>query len=130
MLKDRIDLYKDFALNLLYYIDKYYLDKSCIFNDSDISNHFSWCYNKVCDEFKEESIDFTQNKELKKYFYTYYYSEIYTTDKFNGKEELPLANHERFWKKMFEIGKEPTKGSVNMLLEIYIIFDKSINVKK
>ena len=71
ILKDRVELYKDFSLNLLYYIYNYYIDKESLSEDADIYNHYSWCFKKVCDEFLEEGIDFSKNKELKEYFYAY-----------------------------------------------------------
>jgi hypothetical protein len=126
---DKVELYKDFTLSLLYYINEYYLDKASLFNDSDIYNHFSFCYNKVCDEFKEEGIDFSNSKNLKKYFYGYYYNKIYVTNTFDAKEELPLKNHEKFWKEIFTF-KNLKNNTGNLLIEIYNIFDIALNDKK
>ena len=58
IVKDRVEIYKDFALNLLYYINHYYIDYESINADEDIGNHFNWCFNKVCDEFLLEGINF------------------------------------------------------------------------
>ena len=41
IVKDRVELYKDFALNLLYHIDHYYVDFDSIHEDSDINNHLN-----------------------------------------------------------------------------------------
>ena len=68
IIKDRVELYKDFAMNLLYYIYNYYIDRESLSDDEDIHNHYIWCFNKVCDEFKQENIDFSNNEELKLYF--------------------------------------------------------------
>ena len=68
VVKDRVEIYKDFAMNLLYYIYNYYIDRESLSADEDIRNHYSWCFGKVCDEFKQEGLDFSKNKELKEYF--------------------------------------------------------------
>lgn len=126
ILKDRIELYLDFSMNLLYYISEYYLDKASLSSDSDISNHYSWCYNKACNDFKEENIDFSQNSKLKKYFYDYYYAHLYVTDKFDGKEELPLKDYMTFFNTLFEVNKGNSRY-MNILIELYLIFEESIN---
>ena len=73
IVKDRVEIYKDFTINLLNYIYDYYLDKETLSDDNDIRNHFNWCFNKVCDEFKKENLDFSKNKPLKEYFHQFYY---------------------------------------------------------
>ena len=129
IVKDRVEIYKDFALNLLYYINNYYIDYESINTDEDINNHFSWCFNKVCDEFLLEGIDFRKNKELKGYFRTYYYHQFYKA-KGNKNQDTSLAYYEKFWKTIFEIDRQKNKNIINILIEIYNIYDKSINLEK
>jgi hypothetical protein len=130
IVKDRVEIYKDFALNLLYYINNYYLDKISLSLDEDIYNHYSWCFNKVCDEFLIEGIDFTKNRELKEYFYAYYYHQFYKLNKDNQNQDTSLEYYERFWRNIFEIDKQKNKNIINILIEIYNIYDKSINQEK
>jgi len=125
IVKDRVEIYRDFALNLLYYIFDYYLDKETLSEDQDIKNHFNWCFKKVCDEFLEEEIDFSKNTELKEYYFKYYYHQFYTNN-----QDLPLKYFEKFWKKIFDIDKLKNKNFINILIEIYHIYDKSINLEK
>lgn len=125
IVRDRVEIYRDFAFNLLYYIYHYYLDKQTLSADQDIYNHYSWCYRKVCDEFKEEEIDFSKNEELKEYFFTYYYHQFYKSN-----DDIPLKNFENFWKAIFEIDKHKNRNTINILIEIYTIYDKSINQEK
>lgn len=126
IIKDRVELYKDFAMNLLYYIYNYYIDRESLSDDEDIHNHYIWCFNKVCDEFKQENIDFSNNEELKSYFYAYYYHQFYTSQNTDN----PITNYEKFWRNIFEIDKQKNKNIINILLEIYMIYDKSINSEK
>jgi len=127
IVKDRVEIYRDFALNLLYYIHKYYIDRESLSIDQDIYNHYSWCFKKVCDEFLEEGLNFINNKELKEYFYTYYYHQFYTA---NSNQDTSLIYFERFWKSIFEIDKQRNKNLINILIEIYNIYDKSISQEK
>jgi hypothetical protein len=129
IVKDRVEIYKDFALNLLYYIYNYYIDKESLSDDQDIYNHYIWCFNKVCDEFLKENLDFSKNDELKMYFYSYYYHQFY---KINGNvvHDTSLAYYEKFWKNIFEIDKQKNKNIINILIEIYTIYDNSINLEK
>ena len=123
IVKDRVEIYKDFAMNLLYYIINYYIDKESLNTDEDIHNHYLWCFNKVCEEFKQENIDFSQNNELKEYFYAYYYHQFY---KINNNQDSSIGYYERFWKNIFEINNQKNKNIINILIEIYNIYDKSI----
>jgi len=127
IVKDRVEIYKDFALNLLYYINYYYIDYESINTDEDINNHFNWCYNKVCDEFKLEGLDFSKNAGIRKYFNAYYYYNFYKVD---FKQDTSLKYYENFWKTIFEIEKQKNKNIINVLIEIYTMFDKSVNQEK
>lgn len=130
IVKDRVEIYKDFTINLLYYINDFYLDRKTLCDDVDIRNHFNWCFNKVCDEFKKENIDFNNNDKLKKYFYKFYYHQFYKRDLQVNSEELTLMSYEKFWRNVFEINKQKNKNVINTLIELYNIFDISINQEK
>lgn len=128
-MKDRVKLYKDFTLNLLYYIDKYYLDYETLSEDTDIYNHYVFCYNKTCDDFLKEDLNFTTNEKLKEYFYTYYYSLYYTI----RREETTLDDYINLWDNIFDIENHKNKNRgerFEMFIELYQIFDISINNKK
>jgi len=129
IVKDRVEIYKDFAINLLNYIHFYYIDKESLSTDVDIRNHYVWCFNKVCDEFLKEGLDFKNNIELKEYFYAYYYNQFYNI-KNNVNQDTSLEYYEKFWKNIFEINKQKNKNIINILIEIYTIYDKSINAEK
>lgn len=125
IIKDRVEIYKDFAINLLNYIYEYYIDKESLNDDEDIYNHYSWCFNKVCDEFNEENINFKENKELKEYYYSYYYHQFYRKE-----TQHSLKVYKSFWNNIFEIDNQKNMGLLNLLIEAYVIYDKSINSEK
>ena len=126
--RDRVEIYRDFTLNLLYYIFHYYLDKDTLSLDQDIQNHFNWCFNKVCDEFLEEGIDFSDNQRLREYFFTYYYHQFYKVS--TQTQDTSLSYYEKFWKRIFEIDKQKNKNVLSIFLELYGIYDKSVSKKK
>jgi hypothetical protein len=126
VVKDRVEIYKDFTLNLLYYIIKYYIDRESLSEDDDIRNHFVWCYNKTCDDFKKEEIDFSENNELLEYFYTFYYNQFYKYDEDMIGHEITEEYYIDFWRNIFEFSDPNNRSLLSVLIEMYMIFDKSI----
>jgi len=128
IIKDRVELYKDFVINLLYYIYNYYIDKESLNAEEDIRNHYNWCFKKVCDEFLEEGIDFTKNDKLREYFYSFYHNQFYLLKLEN--KDISLEYYENFWRNIFNFEKQKNKSLLNILIEIYNIFDETINQEK
>jgi hypothetical protein len=126
IVKDRVEIYKDFTINLLNYIVDFYLDSETLSDDNDIKNHYNWCFNKVCDEFKKENIDFSKNTGLRNYFFDFFYHQFYKKET----QEVSLAYYEKFWRNIFEIDNQKNKNIINTMIEIYNIFDTSINQEK
>ncbi|HPC09501.1 MAG TPA: hypothetical protein PLN85_00305 [archaeon] len=118
IIRQRNELYRDFSINLLSHIIYYYLDKDTLSNDNDIKNHYNWCFNKTCENFKKEEIDFTKNNKLKEYFYKYYYHRYYKNNEIENNE------HFLFWKNVFNLDNQNDKNSMKLLMEIYSIFDE------
>lgn len=125
IIKERVELYKDFTINLLYYINDTYLGKEYINTERDIEGHFNWCFGKVLSEFDEEEISFYGNDELYEYFLGYFLDQFYIT-----KQPEALSHYEKFWENIFELRRNKNRKVFEVLLEIYEIFDKSINHKE
>lgn len=125
IIKDRIEIYKDFTYNLLSYIYDYYLDKETLSLDEDIRNHFLFCYNKVCNDFLKEEIDFRDNDDLIEYFYTYYYHHFYKAE-----SEVDMEFFTNFWDTIFNVDKPKNDNTLKVLIELYQVFDRSISSKK
>lgn len=123
----RADLYRDFTINLLYKIHDYYLDNVTLSNSTDIFNHYTWCYNKVCDQFLEESINFKNSQKLKSYFYSFYLNQIYTSDNYFDKSMINIPKIETFWRNIFDYKNQKNKNNVTILLELYSIFNTTLS---
>ena len=120
VVKERVELYRDFSINLLNYIYDTYLGREYLNKDEDITGHFNWAYQKVLNEFEQEEIDFYGNNVLYEYFYDYYYNQFYTFNKIHS-----LNTYEKFWNDIFELKKSKERKVFDVLLELYEIFDKS-----
>jgi hypothetical protein len=127
--KNKLDIYYDFTKNLILCIIKYYLDDETLASNKDITNHYNWCYNKICNEFKEEDIDFTNNSELREYFFSLYKTNFYKSSKRNNDLIYSEAYFLKFWKNIFILNSDIRNVNINVLVELYLIFDKSINKK-
>jgi hypothetical protein len=125
LVKDRVEIYRDFTINLINYIFEYYLDKNTLSSNEDIYNHYTFCYNKVCDEFLLEEIDFKKNEELINYFFDYFYYQVYKVD-----DDPNIDYLIKFWNDTFSVDTQRSKGALRALVEIYLIFDKSITQEK
>jgi hypothetical protein len=124
VVNERLELYKDFTINLLIYIYDTYLGNEYIKTEEDIKGHFNWCYKKVLSDFFDEEISFYENDELYKYFWNYYIDQFYTKPQIESQ-----SYYERFWENIFEIKKNKNRSVLEVLLELYEIFDKSIQIK-
>lgn len=120
VVKERVELYKDFTINLIHYIYDSYLGREYINKEEDIIGHFNWAYSKVLNEFEDEGIDFYGNNVLYEYFYGYFYERFYHADR------IPtFSQQEKFWNNIFEMDKNKDRKVFEVLLELYEIFDKS-----
>lgn len=121
--KNRVDLYKDFIVNLCYALVDTYLGEEYINTNKQKKEHFTWCFNKICNSFLDEGFDFSENKELYDYFFEYFKSTMYDNDFF----ELDFLLD--YWEDTLELSYDKTKSDLDGLIEIYKIFNKTIESK-
>lgn len=125
ILKERVDLYNDFSINLLHKIYETYLGENYIDTKFKINGHYNWCFGKVLEEFDDQEISFYHNDSLYDYFLTYYYDQFYKREK-----QYPISHHKKVWNNMFNHKKNnKLKGEFELLVELYLIFDKSLEKK-
>jgi hypothetical protein len=124
IINDRIETFKDFTINLIYCIKHYYLDKDSLSNEKDMKNHFNFCYNKICDDFIKEEINFKENEELRKYFWDYFSNQFYKSD-----NSINISLHIKLWEDILDIKKHMNKNNLAVLIELYEIFNESLERK-
>ena len=122
---DKCRLYSDFILSLNRLVINTFLGEDVIHNEEDIKNHFNWCITKIIDNFKEENIKFELSEELREYFYNFYIELFY---KFNNKEGMEEKLN-KLAVLSFDHQRIKTRSDMDVLLELYRIFEKSLNFK-
>lgn len=122
IIKERVELYRDFVINLIYYIHTSYLGKEYIKSDEDVKGHFNWAFNKVLSDFENEDIFFGETNELKDYFFEYFKTRFYSVDKIPSQKTFIT-----FWDEIFQIRNTKEKSLFSALVDIYKLFDHSLN---
>jgi len=125
LVRDRVNIYRDFTINLIMYIFEYYLDKETLKLDEDIHNHFKFCFNKVCDEYLKEGINFKENSELLDYLYQYFYHQFYKSEQVEK-----MDYYVKWWDDVYAVDVQRNNNVLRLLVEIYLLFDKSITLEK
>lgn len=124
VIKERVELYRDFVINLIYYINSTYLGKDYIKTTEDIKGHYNWAFNKVLSDFEKEGVYFTDVKELRTYFFDFFYPRFYVTD-----QQTTLKGFLDFWENIFVLKQNKDKTVLNALIEVYKLFDNAFNDK-
>jgi hypothetical protein len=119
----RLDIYRDFIINLCYTVVETYLGDEYIKTNKDKKDHFTWCFNKVCSEFSEENINFIYNDELYDYFFEYFIATLYENTVF----EIDFLLD--YWEDTLEYSFDKTKTDLDGMIEVYKIFDKTLQNK-
>jgi hypothetical protein len=121
--KNRLDLYRDFIVNLCYSLVDTYLGEEYIKTKKQKKEHFTWSFNRICDSFIEEGFNFKENKELYDYFFEYFRTTMYENDFF----EIDFLLD--YWEDTLELSYDKTKNDLEGMIEIYKIFDKIVEEK-
>lgn len=122
IIKERSELYHQFIVNLIYYIHDTFLGDDYIRTDDDVEGHFRWCFNKVCEEFKEEEISFNHRNGLFTYLFEYFYKTFYDKD-----ARKTIIDYKKFWSNIFETKKvSKNRDRLSVLLETYKLFDLAL----
>lgn len=126
IIKEKIELFEDFSLSLLYYVESTYLGSEYIKNEYDIRGHFNWCYGRVLEIFLEENISFYNNDDLYNYFFSFYKKNFYDLAKIKT-----LNQYKKYWKDMFSLENiKKSRKQFETLIEVYKKFDLSLQVSK
>lgn len=124
VIKERVELYRDFVVNLIHYIHTTYLGKEYIKTEEDVKGHFNWAFNKVLADFEKEGVIFGETKTLKNYFFDYFKERFYKV------ETPPSAKtFVGFWDDLFTVSPTKEKTKLQALIEIYKLFDTSFTSK-
>jgi hypothetical protein len=121
---EKCDLFNDFVQSLIITIFDTYLGDS-ITPKKEQKNHFKWCWNKTILIFSKDGFLFESNE-----LYNYYFEFI--TEVFYSNKEKQENNYTdngilKVWSDIFNLNKDKTASEMDMLIEIYKIFNNSLN---
>jgi hypothetical protein len=127
IIPEKLELYSDFTHSLNQLISGTYLGESDVnetkitLSDNDNKNHFEWCWNKVIDNFKKESIKFEKKGDHYDYFESFFTETFY-----NQKDVKVKLSIGFFFTDLFNNNKSFTKSDLDMITNIYKLLDKNL----
>lgn len=125
VVKERLEIYRDFVINLICYAHTTYFGREFLKKDDDIKGHFTWAFNKVISEFAQEGIMFRNTSDLHEYFYEYFTQQFYNFDTIP-----PVKQYISFWDDIFATHPKKQRNIMKVLVDLYQIFDSALDNKK
>lgn len=122
MIKERLDLYKDFTCDLVIKINETFLGDH-LMGDKEKRDHFNWCWNKVIDEFGEQYIQFEKECELKEFLWYSFYDLYYESEE--DKDEV-RDNLLIMWTFVFDYRLEKNESEISFAINAYNKFDECL----
>lgn len=129
ILPEKLELYYDFSFSLYDLIKNTFLGENENFEtkinmtEEDVVNHFKWCWNKTIENFKKESIIFTNDGDHYKYFLSFF-TEIF----YNQNDKKIKDSIGDFFDDIFNIEKTFTQSDLDIMLNIYKSLDNNLSV--
>ncbi len=123
IVSEKANLFFDFICSLYCLVEKTYLGDDVVKDTEDKRGHFNWCWNKNMDNFILEGIVFEREGEHYDYFWSFFYDSFYT----NPKIEV-LQKVDAYMNRLFKLQTAKTKSELDILVEIYKMLDKKLNV--
>jgi hypothetical protein len=120
---EKTQLFFDFASTLQQIIDSTFLGVDVIYTETDQKNHFTWCWDKLLDNFAKEKILFKERGTCYHYFWNFYLEAFY----FPKMEDKTVRIDEYFYK-LFSFTHRKTRSELDMLTEVYKMLEQ--NLKK
>jgi len=121
--REKIELFHDFVVSLYSIIDKTYLGPDILFTEVDQKNHFTWCWDKIIDNFSKEKIFFKERGNCYEYCWNFFLEAFYFAQ-MDG-NQLKISD---YFFKLFNFKHRKTRSELDMLTEVYKMFEQ--NLKK
>lgn len=121
--REKTELFRDFIISLHNIVDETFLGEDVIFLKEDQKNHFTWCWNKVVNNFTKEKIFFKENGDHFEYFWNFFLEAYYY-----NKIEKNIIKIFEYFDTLFDFKHRKSRSELDMLTEIYKLLDQ--NLKK
>ncbi len=124
IIREKSELYHDFIYSLLTLVEETYLGRDVIESQDDMVSHFSWCFNKVLDDFEKERIKFTPiSTTAYDYLWYFVYKGFYTSDL-----DEPIQQLLDYFDFLFDYDLVKNQLELESFIDFYKMFDQ--NLKK
>ena len=120
---ERCELYCDFLVSLAKLIDDTFLGFDTMSSVEDMFKHFTWCFNRVTEDYEKERIHFIEKGNHYKYLWFFFWGSYYNQD-----EENKIIKIVFYFRSLFDINYIKTEAELNAFIDLYKIFDQ--NLKK
>lgn len=123
---EKTELFMDIFLSLhqiildTYLGDFEYTETSLEYNDTEIYNHFDWCWNKLISDFEKEGVFINSIGEHKEYLKMLFYDSFY-----RQKSEIVRSSLIDFFQSVLNLKSSFTKADLDVLNEIYKMMDNN-----
>jgi len=123
---ERVELFCDIVESFISLVVETYLGEDTSetkikFSEDDITNHFNWCWNKTIENFFNENIIIDSEGEHKDYMRGFLNESFY-----NQKDENIKKSIKFFVKDLFDLDKTFVKSDLDILTEVYKVFNRSV----
>ena len=121
--REKTELFYDFLNSLYDLMEETYLGEDVIFTEEDQRNHFTWCWDKIVDNFNQERIYFKERGSAYIYFWNFFIEAFYFP-KLDGN----ILRIKEYFHILFDFEHKKTRSELDMVTEIYKLLDQ--NLKK
>ena len=121
--RERIELFHDFLISLYDLIDQTYLGPELFDIEENQRTHFTWCWDKTIENFSKEKIHFKDRGNHYEYLWNFFL-EAYYYNQLDGN----TIRISEYFTILFDFNYRKTRSELDMLTEIYKIFEQ--NLKK
>lgn len=124
---EKIELYGDIFKSLSTIISDTYLgsdddETRILMSNEDNLSHFDWCWKKLIKDLTKENILLEEKGTHRDYFEGFFVDTYYSPKEKNIGEAIP-----NFIDEIFDMNKDFSKSDLDILTELYSLFDKNIN---
>jgi len=124
IIQEKSELYYDFLCSLLGIIHETYLGSDIVVSAKDVGGHFTWCFNKVLDNFKREKITFKPlTSQSYEYLWFFMYKGYYDSD-----VESKYWAILEYFTYLFDYRSVKTTAELDAYIDFYKMFEQ--NLKK
>jgi hypothetical protein len=121
--REKTELFSDYIISFSELLENTFMGCELYENDLDKKNHFTWCWDKIIDNFSKEKIIFKNRGNCYEYFWNFFLEAFYFAE-----IEKKQHNIKNYFQKLFDFEYRKTRSELDVLTEIYKLFDQ--NLKK